>query len=147
MYPFIQKLHSGWAYLALILLVFAIVNALIGLSSNKEFTAKDRKISLFGLVFSHVQLLFGLLLYFVSPLGFGAIKAAGMGEVMKNAALRLTAVEHPMINIIAIVCITIGWSRHKKLALSAQKFKSILIFYAIGTLLILSRIPWQNWFS
>ena len=66
---FIQKFHSGWAYLALLLLVFAVVNSLMGMSSKREFTAKDRKIALFGLIGAHIQLLVGLILYFVSPLG------------------------------------------------------------------------------
>lgn len=145
MYNFIQKLHSGWAYLAILLLIFAIIYSLIGFSGKKEFTAKDRKIALLGLIGAHIQLLIGLILYFCSPLGYSNIAALGMGEVMKNPALRLTVVEHPLINIIAIILITIGWSKHKKAIMSAAKFKSVLIFYAMGVLLILSRIPWNNW--
>lgn len=147
MYTFIQKFHSGWAYLAIILLVIAIINSILGLQRKKEFSANDRKIALFGLVFTHVQLLIGLLLYFISPLGFSNIGTLGMGEVMKNAALRLTVVEHPIVNIIAVVLITIGWSKHKKATLSAQKFKSIAVFYVLGLILLLSRIPWNNWLS
>lgn len=141
MYHFIQKFHSGWAYLALLLLVFAVVNSFIGMSSKKEFTAKDRKIALFGLIGAHIQLLVGLILYFVSPLG-----SAVFGQ-MKDAALRLTSLEHPLTNIIAIVLITIGWSKHKKATTSTGKFRSIAVFYGIGLLLILSRIPWKLWFQ
>ena len=47
---FIQKFHSGWAYLAIALLVFAVVNSIIGKTSGKEFTAKDRNIALFALI-------------------------------------------------------------------------------------------------
>ena len=140
MYTFVQKFHSGWAYLALILLVFAVVNSFIGKSSKKEFSAKDRKIALFGLIATHVQLLIGLLLYFVSPLGYQAI------DLMKDAAFRLTSLEHPLVNILAIVLVTIGWSKHKKAATSEAKFNSIFIFYGLGLLLILSRIPWKLWF-
>src|SRR3546814_8729542 len=50
---------------------------------------------------------------------------------------RLLALEHPLINIIAVVLITIGFSRHKKQTADASKFKSIAIFYAIGLVLIL----------
>ena len=139
MYNFIQKFHSGWAYLALLLLVVAVVNSLIGMTSKKEFTAKDRKIALFGLIATHIQLVVGLILYFVSPLG-----KASLGN-MKDAALRLTSLEHPLINIIAIVLITVGWSRHKKLTTNEAKFKSITIFYGLGLLLILARIPWKLW--
>ena len=145
MYTFIQKFHSGWAYLALIVLVVAIVNSVAGMVRKKQFSANDRKMGLFGLVFAHIQLLVGLILYFVSPLGFSNIGTLGMGEVMKNGALRLTVVEHPLVNIIAIVLITIGWSKHKKAPDAEGKFKSIAIFYGIGLVLLLSRIPWQNW--
>lgn len=140
MYPFIQKLHSGWAYLALLLLLVAVVNAILGFTSKKDFTAKDRKIALFALIGTHTQLLIGLIVYFVSPLGKDAL-----GQ-MSNAALRLTSLEHPLINIIAITLITIGWSKHKKLINSEAKFKTFAIFYGLGLVLILSRIPWNLWF-
>ena len=140
MYEFIQKFHSGWAYIALLLLVVAVINAVIGMSSKKEFAPQDRKISLFGLIAVHVQLLVGLILYFVSPLGL-----ASLGQ-MSDKMLRLTSMEHPLINIIAIVLITIGWSKHKKAIDAAAKFKAITVFYGIGLFLILLRIPWSLWF-
>jgi hypothetical protein len=140
MYEFIQKFHSGWAYLAIVLLVFAVVNSFIGKSSNKEFTPKDRKIALFGLIGTHTQLLIGLILYFVSPLGL-----ASLGQ-MSDKGLRLTSLEHPLVNIIAITLITIGWIKHKKAVTNEAKFKSIVVFYGLGLLLILSRIPWSLWF-
>jgi len=139
-YLFLQKFHSGWAYLALLLLLTAVVNSLIGHFSKKEFTSKDRKIALFGFIGIHIQLLVGLILYFVSPLGF-----AVLGE-MKDKAIRLTSLEHPLINLIAIALITIGWVKHKKLTTSESKFKTFSIYYTLGLLLILSRIPWKLWF-
>jgi uncharacterized membrane protein len=124
----------------LLVLVIAVINAIIGMFSKKEFTAKDRKIALFGLIGIHVQLLIGLILYFVSSKGL-----ASLGQ-MSNADLRLTSLEHPLINLIAIVLITIGWSKHKKAATSESKFKGFTIFYGLGLVLILSRIPWSLWF-
>lgn len=140
MYEIIQKAHSGWAYLVLITLVIAVVNSIIGRNSKKEFSAQDRKIALFALIATHLQLVFGFVIYFVSPLGM-----ASLGQ-MSDKALRLTSLEHPLINIIAIALITIGWSKHKKTADSQAKFKSIFLFYGLGLLLILSRIPWSLWF-
>ncbi|MEC4004254.1 hypothetical protein OX283_006275 [Flavobacterium sp. SUN052] len=140
MYHFIQKFHSGWAYLALLLLFVASINSLVGYLKKKEFTPKDRKIALFALIAMHIQLVVGLILYFVSPYGkesFG---------LMHDADLRLTSLEHPLVNIIAIVFITIGWSRHKKAATSEAKFKALYLPYIIGLLLVLSRIPWKLWF-
>lgn len=140
MYEIIQKAHSGWAYLAFLVLVIAVVNSLIGLFSKKEFTEKDRKIALFGLVAIHTQLLIGFIVYFISPKGF-----ASLGQ-MKDAALRLTSLEHPLMNIIGITLITIGWIKHKKLTTSESKFKTFSIYYGLGLALILSKIPWGLWF-
>jgi hypothetical protein len=144
MYYFIQKFHSGWAYLALLVLVLAVVISFIGMFSKKEFTSKDRKIALFALIAIHIQLLVGVILYFVSPNGLNMIKAVGMGGLTTES--RLLALEHPLINIIAIVLITVGWSKHKKLTTSESKFKTFSIFYGLGLVLILSRIPWKLWF-
>ncbi|OQD44392.1 hypothetical protein [Croceivirga radicis] len=140
----VKNLHSYLAYLVLIILIIAVVNALIGWFGKKEFRfEKDLRISLFALIMSHIQLLVGLILYFVSANGFKAIQTLGMGGL--NSAARLLAVEHPFINIIAIVLITIGWSRHKKTEDATLKFKRIAIFYGLGLLAILSRIPWGQW--
>ncbi|WP_291114929.1 hypothetical protein [Flavobacterium sp. UBA6135] len=141
MYELLQKLHSWWAYLAIAVLVLAVINAFIGYSSKKHFEAKDLRISLFALIFTHIQLILGLAVFFVSQKGFSAFGTEG---AMKNAELRLTMLEHPLINIIAIALITIGWSKHKK-AEGTAKFRKILFFYGVGLLLILSRIPWSSW--
>lgn len=141
MYTGIKHLHSGLAYLALAALVIVIIYALIGSLSNREFTEKDRKFALIAFILSHVQLLFGLILYFVSPVGISLLSAAAM----KDSIARLTALEHPLINILAIVFITLGYARAKKFNTSRAKFRSIYMMYAIGLVLILSRIPWTNW--
>ena len=143
MYSILRSVHSYWAYFVLILLVLAILNALRGRISGKEFGAKDLRISLFGLIFSHIQLLIGLILYFVYP-WFDQWSALGMG-VMKDAQTRLYLVEHPITNLLAIVLITMGWSMHKRQTTSSKKFLRIALFYSIGLLLLLSRIPWDSW--
>jgi hypothetical protein len=140
MYNFIQKFHSGWAYLALLLLFVAVINSLIGLLTKKEFKAQDKKIALFALIATHIQLLVGLILYFVSEVGMKAFSKEG---AMKIPELRLTMLEHPLINIIAIILITVGWSKHKKGLTSEAKFKPLSMLYAAGLILILARIPWS----
>jgi len=145
MYETILNLHSYLAYIVLALLFLAVANALIGWFGNKLFTPqKDFRLSLFALILSHTMLVVGLILFFTSPNGFNAIKEFGMGGL--NAPSRLLAVEHPFINIIALIFITVGWSRHKKFIEGNKKFKSIAIFYGLGLVLFLSRIPWEQWF-
>ena len=146
MYTAIQHLHSYWAYLVLLVIVLATLNALISYFSGKEYGPKDFRISLFALIVTHLQFLIGLVLYFVSPLGFQNISAVGMSEVMANSAFRLHAVEHPLVMILTVVFITIGYSKHKKKLVSKPKFKVLAIFYTIALVLMLSRIPWSDWF-
>lgn len=141
-YKIILEAHSGIAYVALITIAIAVINSLIGLSAKNEFKPKDRRIALFALIATHIQFVFGLILYFVSPNGLAKIKAVGMGGM--QAYDRLLALEHPLVNLIAIVLITVGWSTHKK-AEENKKFKKIALFYALGLILLLSRIPWQTW--
>ena len=140
-----KQVHSYWAYLVLIVLIAAVVNAIIGLASKKEFKAKDLRLGLFTLIFAHIQLLIGLGWYFMSPV-YKAMKVTGMGMMMKNAQTRLLAVEHPIAMIVAIVLITIGWSKHKKKTEDAAKFRTFVVFYGIALLVVLSRIPWNQWF-
>ncbi len=144
MYDTIQTLHSYWAYLVLLILVLATFNALFKTFGDKEYEAKDFRISLFTLIVSHIQLLIGLILYFVSP-RLSLFSESGMGEIMKDSVNRLYLVEHPLVNIIAVALITIGYSKHKKKLTSKAKLKTISIFYTIALVLFLSRIPWSTW--
>ena len=139
-----KEIHSYWAYLVLAILIFAVINAFIGFTQKKQFTDKDLRIGLFTLIVSHIQLLIGLGWYFMSP-WYKALKDNG-GEVMSDKATRLLAIEHPIMMILAIVLITIGWSKHKKKTTDSSKFKTFAIFYGLALLLIISRIPWNNWF-
>ena len=143
MYSILKTVHSYWAFFVLTILFIAILNALIRIISKKSFNSTDLRISLFGLIFSHIQLLIGLILYFISP-WFDQWSSLGMG-VMKNNESRLYLVEHPITNILAIFFITIGWSLHKKQSESSKKFLRISLFYGFGYILLLSRIPWSKW--
>ena len=143
MYNILKTVHSYWAFFVLTILFIAILNSLIRIISKKSFNSTDLRISLFGLIFSHIQLLIGLILYFISP-WFDQWSSLGMG-VMKNNESRLYLVEHPITNILAIFFITIGWSLHKKQSESSKKFLRISLFYGFGYILLLSRIPWSRW--
>ena len=138
------EVHSYWAYLVLAILVVAVMNAIVGLTQKKKFTDKDLRIGLFTLIVTHIQLLIGLAWYFMSP-WFEAL-TSNASTVMKTKEVRLLAVEQPSMMIIAIIVITIGWSKHKKKTTSEAKFKTFAIFYGLGLVVILSRIPWSNWF-
>jgi hypothetical protein len=145
LYQYINSVHSLCAYIVLIVLFLSTINALAGFFTKKEFSVKDLRLSLFTLIFSHIQLLLGLLLYAVTP----RLMAWQMGAkiVMKDSLLRQLLVEHPLMNIIAVTLITIGWVKHKKQTTNRGKFGKIAIFYTIALICLLSMIPWRLWWN
>ncbi|MFV0248196.1 MAG: hypothetical protein ACK5H1_04450 [Tenacibaculum sp.] len=137
-------IHSYWAYIVVAVLIFTVANAIKGLLSRQEFSHKAFRLGLFTLIISHIQLLIGLGWYFMSP-WYQGLKNNG-AAVMQEPTTRLLAVEHPLTMVIAVVLITLGWSKHKKQVKSKDKFKTFVVFYGIALLLVLVRLPWRNWF-
>ncbi|MBK7390794.1 MAG: hypothetical protein IPI23_17485 [Bacteroidetes bacterium] len=63
----------------------SVFRAYNGWKSPRTFTPGDKKLVLFTLIFSHVQLLIGFVLYMVSPIVQSAL--ADMGSAMKDKML------------------------------------------------------------
>ena len=140
----IKTVHSYWAYLVLAVLLLAVYRAISGAVMNKEYNPKMFQSALFTLIAIHTQLLIALLLYFTSS-RFSLWFDLGIGEVMNIPVHRLYLVEHPFTNIVAVVLITRGYSKHKKKRLSNPKYKTLAINYTLALLLILYSIPWKEW--
>lgn len=141
MYTGLQHLHSFLAYILLAAIIIPLVYVAIRFVKQGAFDEKVRKMALAGFIVSHLQLLIGLVLYVISPVGLSNLSA----EAMQGTLTRLYAVEHPLTMIIAIVLITIGYIKAKKPGDDARRFKTIIIFYGLGLILVLIRIPWQVW--
>lgn len=134
MYPGLVHAHSGLRWIALILLVAAVVVAVSKWQGRSGYTDGNRKLYLFTLIAVHTQLLIGLVLYFISPkVNFG---------LMSEKIYRFYTVEHTAGMLIAIVLITIGYSRSKRANDALTKQRLVGIFYGLGLLLILASIPW-----
>ena len=101
-----------------------------------------------GLIFAIIclGLLIGLVAYFTSP-QFAILKENGMGAAMKDPEIRLVIMEHPLMMILAVVLITVGFSKHKNKSTDKAKFKTIALYYGVALLFVLSRIPWAKWFN
>lgn len=144
MYNFVQKAHSGWAYLTILALLVACIYFIIKLASKKPLASGDKKFSLFALIATHIQFVLGLILLFVSPFTKSAF--SDFGAAMKDSTLRLYAVEHPLTMLIAVVLVTIAHSKTKKrIALGLPMGSLQVVFFVLALLLILSRIPWSAW--
>tara|TARA_B110000046_G_C12989872_1_gene397371 strand:- start:408 stop:860 length:453 start_codon:yes stop_codon:yes gene_type:complete len=133
-------IHSSLRYLVLLLIVLAIADALISLSNGKAYKKMSKRLALGAFIFTHIQLLVGLLLYFLGSKGFNTIM--NVEGFMKDATARFYAVEHISMMIIAVVLITVGYSASKKREEAHRKYKAIAVLYSIALLIILVMIPW-----
>jgi len=133
-YVIIKQLHSGFRYIVFLLVLVAIIQSLLGWLNQKPYTETNRKINLFALISAHTQLLIGIVLLFVSPL------VQFNSSTMKDSVTRYFSVEHWVGMVIAIVLITIGHSKSKKIILPESKHRTIAIFYIIAFLVIVGTI-------
>lgn len=134
MYSGLVHAHSGLRWIALILLLVAVATAFNKRNGYGSFSDGDRKIYLFTLIAVHTQLLLGLALLFISPkVNF---------SMMSDKLYRFYSVEHTAGMLIAIILITIGYSRSKRASDARDKHRLVSIFYGLGLLLILASIPW-----
>lgn len=136
MYPFLVHFHSGFRWILLVTLIWAIIRVAGKLSGNHSFTDKDKKMPLFAFISCHIQLLVGLILYFISP------KVIFSAEALKNATSRFFLVEHTTTMLLAIIIISVGYIMAKKVAPEKKAFSRIFWAYLIGLILILIGIPW-----
>lgn len=136
MYNGLLHAHSGLRWIVLVLIVWALVKAISGWTGQKEYQKSDRLSALLALIFTHIQLLIGLVLFFISP------RVSFESGMMGNSVLRFFTVEHTLMMIIAIALITFGFSSAKRIEEAVSKHKRIAVTYGIGLLIILASIPW-----
>lgn len=122
--------HSGLRYVVLALLIAAVSMAYSNWQNNNP---SDSKIYSYALIATHIQLLIGLILYVISP----KVDFDMLGEKL----YRFFTIEHILMMIIAVILITVGRVRSRKVE-GAAKHRTILYFFAMGLILILVAIPW-----
>ena len=133
-YEIFRHIHAWFRYVLFLLVLLAIIQSLIGWLGNRPYTEGNRKINLFAMISADVQLLFGIVLYFLSPL------VQFNSGTMKNDTTRYFTVEHWVMMLIAIALIHVGHSKSKKAILPEIKHKNIAIFYILAILIIVGAI-------
>lgn len=137
----ILHLHNFMRWAVLIFGVWTIFQSMGGMSGGKAFTDKNKRIAMFFMISCDIQLLLGLVLYFIGPWGIKNIQNMGMGEVMKDSVSRFYAMEHNLMMLIAIALVHIGYSAAKK-GEDSKKFKKLFWFSLIAIIIMLISIPW-----
>lgn len=143
MYEALLFIHSWLRWVVLALALVNIYQSFIGQKGGVSFEKKHNTLSVSFMGLVHLSALTGLVLYFFySPFGMSAF--GGDVSPMKNAGIRFWAVEHIFMMLLAVTAITIGRVKSKKQSEDKAKFKIQFIWYTIGLVLILSRIPWSE---
>lgn len=131
--------HNILRWPVLIMGFWAIYLAFTGVTGKRNWEIKDNKAGMWFVLFCHIQLLLGLILYIY--LGKYSI-FSNMAEGMKNAETRYWGMEHFMGNVIAIALIQYGRIASKKGLTDLAKHKKALIWFSVGMLILLLNIPW-----
>ncbi|MDX1910056.1 MAG: cytochrome B [Saprospiraceae bacterium] len=130
--------HAALRWLVFFALIWAIFRAAKGYINRTAFSKADRAAVSAASILSHIQLLVGFGLYFISPTAqyFWSERSFAWSDAL------FFAIVHFVLMTIAIVLITIGSALAKRETDDRAIFRAILWYYGLGFLLILIAIPW-----
>lgn len=147
-------LHSILRSLVLIALFYACYRAYLGWLGEKEYTRHDYLVRHWTATICHIQLLVGIILYFVSPLAQALVHH--FKDTVHVKEIRYYGMEHSLLMFLAIIVVTIGSAKAKRATSDTAKFKIQAIGFSIGLAIILIVIgmmmsamisprPWLRW--
>ena len=143
MYSSALWLHSLLRWAVLLTGAIAWFRSIGGGTAKRPWTAKDE---LWGFLFTvslDIQLLVGLVLYFIlSPLM--KIAFQDFGGAMANSSLRFWAVEHIAGMIIGIALAHVGRVKIRKAANDARRHRLAMIYFGLALVAICASIPWPG---
>jgi FtsH-binding integral membrane protein len=131
--------HSGLRWIVFILMLATIIDSAIRM--YRPFKESERKLALFALISLHTQFLIGIILYIFSPT-MRAIFGGHPEDIMGNSIFRFWVVEHPLMMLIAVILVTVGYSRAKRQSEHWAKHRMTFFYYLAALILILLSIPW-----
>ncbi len=144
-YKILLTLHDITRWLVLLLGIYAVVRGFSGWLGRQSWKKADKTSGMLFASFLDLQLLFGLILYFISPITSAGLR--NFGGAMKVADVRFFLVEHSLVMLIAVILVHVGGAMVKKAPTDLQKFRRAALWY-LGTLvLILAGIPWDRLFT
>jgi hypothetical protein len=138
MYNFVLALHNIARWVVIIVGIVAFGLSLSGWLGKRPWTEQVRKfLSYFG-ISADVQLLLGLILYFISPVGLMGLSNMGSSDI------RFFALEHPITMFLGVVFAHLAGILPRRQSEDQGKFKRAALFSLIAVLLILAGIPWER---
>ena len=133
MYTALFHTHSLMRYFILAVLIFAVLKSIGGWMQKSEYDKFDSRLAFFAMLFVHLQIVIGFVMYFLSP----KVMVDNMAAAMKSPLTRYYTVEHVLMMLIVAALITIGRIVSKKKATDLQKHKLISIYYGLSLAIII----------
>lgn len=139
MYYFFLVCHSAIRWFVLGSLIYAICTAFNGLRLKKKFSPRTNAIRHWTATIAHIQLLIGMALYIQSPIVLAETND-GLSS-MANPHVFFKYI-HISLAVMAIVLITIGSAKAKRMQEDQAKYRTMLWWFTAAVLVILIAIPW-----
>ncbi|MDD2829560.1 MAG: hypothetical protein PHW18_08310 [Sulfuricurvum sp.] len=140
-YTIILLVHSWLRWIVVVSLLYSLYRAYTGWFREKSFTNFDNSLRHSVATIAHIQLLFGLLLYGISPII--SYFLSHFSETVHIREIRFFGLEHSVTMLLAIFVITLGSMIAKRQKIDRLKFRTIAIWYTIAFILIIVAIPWE----
>ena len=142
MYSVALVLHNGLRWVALLLLVAAVVRAISG-RGGRTWSNADDDLGKWLVIAMDLQFTIGLLLYVaLSPITQAAFN--DFGAAMANAQLRFYAVEHAFGMTVALALVHIGRVKIRKASGDHRRHTLAAVCYGLALVILLGSIPWPG---
>jgi hypothetical protein len=135
--------HSWLRWVIILLGLLAVARAVSGRASGRPWLASDASAGRFYTIALDVQMLFGLLLYFVFS-DLLTVARADMGRAMSTPAIRFWLVEHLTGMLVAIALAHVGTARVRKATDATARFTQAALFYGLSLVAVLLASPWPG---
>jgi hypothetical protein len=143
MYAALLFVHSWLRWLVILFALVAVARACAGMASGRPWGRADELAGKLFVRTFDVQILLGLLLYFVlSPITRSAM--SDFSAAMQVSVTRFWAVEHVFGMIVAALLAYRGSMRVRAIQDHARKHRVAAVFYTLALIAILASIPWPG---
>lgn len=140
MYAYLLPIHSWLRWAVVIGVAWGVVRGVAGVLAGVRFTRTDNFFRSFTSGASHAQLLLGIALYIQSPVVQAFREHVRLG--MREPGLWFFGIFHIACMIAAVVLITIGTAKARRLTGDKAKHRAMLLWCGGAAILIFLAIPW-----
>jgi len=131
----IKSAHTIISGTFLIIAVWLLARSIRGIIKNYAYTNLDKLLSYGFIITLYLQLIFGLIL-FANPSVADGIDSSSVEGALKMASKRFWPIEHFVLMLFALFIANLGLIFSNQSRKSRDKYRKILIYYAIAIVMI-----------